>query len=469
MLNARNILALTIVIAVVSLAWGCLELARPPDSGGMGSDSYGTRAYGQRGLFEILNDLRIPVERILGPPTGVVGRDVTLVLWKPDPDLVDLEPAYLRALSRWVENGGRVVVAPDERRAAPRPIGLSGRHGHTRESTVLGELGLTTVTLKTIELNSAEKGPTDDSTTESSGGQTAKPVLKRDGLDDDDIGRISELLTGNARPIATRAVAVTATGVLSPVRQRVSTLEIPAEKLQVLNVGESAPDGTITFRDPEGSEQILAAVFHRGTGELVVVASPAIAENHLIARHDNSVLAVQLLAVPGRPVVFDEFYHGLTIRGNPLWLFTQRGYAATTLCLLALFGLWIWREAVFLGPPLAPRAHSRRSIAEYVDAMARFMNRGGSSQAFLLREVRAGVLRAVRDELHLPLPPVRDHHLPPVRDHVDELAAVLAHRDPRRARELIEAMGAVDDALSRKVVLRESVAVDLFKRMTRCL
>ena len=213
------------------------------------------------------------------------------------------------------------------------------------------------------------------------------------------------------------------------------------------------------FDDPDGGEQVLAAVFHRGKGELVVVASPAIAENRLIARHDNSVLAVQLLAAPGRPVVFDEFYHGLTIRGNPLWLFTQRGYAATTLCLLTLIGLWIWREAVFLGPPLAPRGT--------VPAIDRGIRRcdgavpepGGSSQAFLLREVRSGVLRAVRDELHLP----------PSRDHVDELAAVLARRDPRRARELIEAMGAVDEALSRKVVLRESVAVDLFKRMSRCL
>ena len=189
------------------------------------------------------------------------------------------------------------------------------------------------------------------------------------------------------------------------------------------------------------------------------MASPAIAENRLITRHDNSVLAVHLLAAPGRPVVFDEFYHGLTIRGNPLWLFTQRGYAATTLCLLTLIGLWIWREAVFLGPPLAPEAQSRRSIGEYVDAMARFLNRGRSSQAFLLREVRSGVLRAVRDELHLP----------PSRDHVDELAAVLARRDPRRARELVEAVGAVDAALSRNVVLKESVAVELFKRMSHCL
>ncbi len=459
MLTARNFMALTLVIAVLSLAWECRELARPPDSGGLGGDTYGTRALGQRGLFEILADLGIPVERILAPPTAVVARDVTLVLWKPQPELVQMEPAYLRALARWVENGGRVVVAPDGRRVASRPIGMSGRPLSTAESTVLGELGLATVSVRTIDLKSAEKGPEAQPTGRSSSGRTSETATNRDESENDDVPRIRDLLTGTARPIITRAVAVKATGVFSPLRELVSTIEVPTEKLQVLSVGASAPDGTITFHDPAGSEQILAAVYHRGKGELVVVASPAIAENRLIARHDNSVLAVQLLAVPARPVVFDEFYHGLTIRGNPLWLFTQRGYAATTLCLLTVIGLWIWREAVFLGPPLAPQAQSRRSIGEYVDAMARFLNRGGSSRAFLLREVRSGVLHAVRDELHLP----------PLRDHVDELAAVLARRDPRRARQLIEAVGAVDEALSRKVVLRKAVAEDLFKRMSRCL
>jgi Domain of unknown function (DUF4350) len=459
MLTARNFVALTLVIAVVSLAWAWRELAQPPDSGGLGGDSYGTRARGQRGIFEILDDLGIAVERILAPPTAVVGRDVTLVLWKPQPDLVLLEPAYLRALARWVENGGRVVVAPDATRATSRPIGMSRRSLSAAESTVLDELGLANVSVRTIDFKSAEKGPDADPTGRSSGGQAPETATNRDESKNNDVRRIRDLLTGTARPIISRAVAVKATGVLSPFRELVVMIEVPEEKLQVLGVGESLPDGTITFEGPGGGEQILAAAYHRGKGEVVVVASPAIAENGLIAGHDNSVLVAHLLAAPGRPVVFDEFYHGLTIRGNPLWLFTQRGYAATTLCLMTMIGLWIWREAVFLGPPLAPPAQSRRSIEEYVDAMARFLNRGGSSQAFLLREVRSGVLRAVRDELHLP------HS----RDHVDELAAVLARRDPRRARELIEAVGAVDAALAENVVLRQSVAVELFKRMSRCL
>ena len=152
MLTARNFVALTLVIAVVSLAWACRELARPPDSGGLGGDSYGTRVRGQRGLFEILADLGIPVERVLAPPTAVAGRDVTLVLWKPQPDLVRVEPAYLRRLARWVENGGRIVVAPDARRSRPQPMGMLGRRLSTAESTVLGELGLSAVTVQTINL-----------------------------------------------------------------------------------------------------------------------------------------------------------------------------------------------------------------------------------------------------------------------------------------------------------------------------
>jgi hypothetical protein len=459
MLSARNVVVLTIAIAVASLAWGLFELARPPSSGGMGNDSYGTRVQGQRGIFEILAELGVPVERSLGPTTTVVGREATLVLWRPVPDLVQMEPAYLHALATWVEDGGRVVVAPERRRGAPRPVGRSAKDKPRPELTVLGELGLSAVSIRTIDLKSVEGGSKTGPTEKGPGSGSPDIAKDEDASDGDDARRLRELLMGIARPIPTRAVTITATGALSSLRESVTTIEIPEEKLQVLDVGPSAPDGTIAFRDAVGHEQVVAAAYRRGKGEIVVVSSPAISENRLIARHDNSVLLVRLLSVPGRTVVFDEFYHGLTIRGNPLWLFTQRGYAATTVCLLALLGLWVWRESVFLGPPLETPAPSRRSIGEYVEAMARYLNRGGSSQAFLLREVRSGVLQAVRDELHLP----------PSRDHVEELAAVLARRDPGRAREMVETIRAVDESLARKSALKESVAVDLYKRMSRCL
>lgn len=459
MLNARNVIAITIVLAVISLAWGFYTLTRPPDSGGLGSDSYGTRVHGLKGLFEILDDLKIPTERSLGPPTSAIGRQVTVVLWNPQPDLVQVEPAYLRALANWVKDGGRVVVATDGARPTPRPTGFTKRPKPAKEATVLGELGLPDVSVSTIDLRSAGNGQKPAPAGRNPGVRRPEPPPDRSLWNDDDTRRLREMLTGTAQPIPTRAVTINANGVWSPLRQQVSTIQVPEATLQVLDVGASKPDGTITFRDPAGTDRTLAALYRRGKGELVVLSPPAIVENHLIARHDNSVLAVRLLAAPDRPVVFDEFYHGLTIRGNPLWLFAQRGYAATTLCLLAAIGLWMWRQSVFLGPPLAPQVQSRRSLGEYVDAMARFLNRGGSSQAFLLREVRAGVLRSIRDELHLP----------PSRDHVEVLAAALARRDPGRARQLVETMTAVDAALSRKRVLKDSIVVDLFKRMSRCL
>src|SRR5690242_11448349 len=112
-LTARNFVAIVIAIAVVSIVSACISLMQPPDSGGQGSDSYGTRFHGRRAMFEILAALGVPVERALAPPTAVIGREVTLVLWKPQADLVQLEPAYLATVAKWVESGGYVVVAPD--------------------------------------------------------------------------------------------------------------------------------------------------------------------------------------------------------------------------------------------------------------------------------------------------------------------------------------------------------------------
>ncbi|HTI50202.1 MAG TPA: hypothetical protein VL475_04595, partial [Planctomycetaceae bacterium] len=276
-------------------------------------------------------------------------------------------------------------------------------------------------------------------------------------LEDQDLKHLRELLTGSAKTIATRFVAVKGTGEFAAWLPASATLAIPERDLSIIQPGGPEPTGAITF-DDGGTERILAAAYRIGEGEVVVVAA-AVAENRQIAQADNSVLMVRLLSSAGRPVVFDEFYHGLTLRGNPLWLFTRPGYAAATICLLILIGLWVWREAVFLGPPLEAAAKSRRTLGEYVEAMARFLNRGASSRPFLLREVREGALHAIRQELRLP----------PGREHVDELAAVLARRSPGRARDLIEAVADIDSALTAKHKCREQDAVRLMQRISHCL
>jgi hypothetical protein len=157
-------------------------------------------------------------------------------------------------------------------------------------------------------------------------------------------------------------------------------------------------------------------------------------------------------------VIMDEFYHGLTIRGNALWLLTQPGYAALALAIAALVGVWIWRSATFLGPPLDDRPVSRRSIGEYLEAMSRFLLRGRGSGQFVLAEVRGGALWSMADRAGLP----------PDLDDVDRIAAAVARRDPDRAAKL-EAAIKNADAVLKTPKAKEQTILQALRKVNDCL
>src|SRR5277367_1462644 len=112
MLTTRNVVTVVILVVLVCLVSATISLLRGPTGGVTGRDSFGTHSYGFRGLFETLSELKIPVERELAPPDALLDRDITLAIFEPDPMLLTMEPSYLHAVGRWVENGGSVVVAP---------------------------------------------------------------------------------------------------------------------------------------------------------------------------------------------------------------------------------------------------------------------------------------------------------------------------------------------------------------------
>jgi hypothetical protein len=460
MLTARNVVAVVVAIAVISLVSACISVMRPPDSGGMGRDTYGTRAAGQRALFETLEALGVPVERLLMPPTAVLGRNVTLVFWRPHGSLVDAEPAYLRTVANWIRQGGRVVVAPSDSSVLPRRFVRRSKE-HAQESvSIIEELGLPLVALRTVDLTSpVTDEPAKPVHAPDAGKDEEKPTRNPVELAEEQIAELEDFVTKQQRIRTTRPVTVQATGAFSGWQSELKTIEVPAEGLRVIDDEKSTADGRLTLRDDSGHERTLAASFRVGQGEVIVVGAPEIAENRAIARHDNSVLLTRLLTARGRPVVFDEFYHGLTIRGNPLWLFTRQGYRTAVLSLLLLLGLWIWRESVFLGPPLPAPAVNRRSIGEYVEAMARFLGRGEGSRLFALREVREGVLHTIR----------RDLGLPPGRERPEDLAAALARRDPRRARQLMGTVASIDETLARRTPWKEQDAIRLLREISSCL
>ncbi len=447
MFNTRNVVLGVIATFAISIVWGIWLLFQPPDSGGLGVDSYGTRRHGLRALLEILTELGVPVERGFAPPPGSAGPTSTIVLWKPGKTLVGQEPTYLHTVSDWVRAGGRVVVSPVHALDSKRMLFDSRRD--TPTESLFEALRCPEIEMDLVDLNAPIPAPAQS--------ESDSEKERRDF--DREMNDLKDVIAGRTFITKTQSVTVRGSGSLEGLGRVVKSLELPEADLQVLKLKDAKPDGQITFQDSEGHEQTLVAAFQLGKGQLILVGSASVAENGLIAQRDNSVLIAQLIAPDGQRVVIDEFYHGLTVRGNPLWLFTRPGYLLVMVCLLLAAGLIIWREAIFLGPPLEPRFPTRRSIREYVVAMARFLNRGRATRPFVMKEVRNGVLHAVRQELGLP----------PGREEPDELAAVLARRDPQRAAKLVDAVRQIDHALSTTGTLPESETIRLLQGISSCL
>ncbi|MHC4200386.1 MAG: DUF4350 domain-containing protein, partial [Planctomycetota bacterium] len=250
----------------------------------------------------------------------------------------------------------------------------------------------------------------------------------------------------------------------------VSSLKVPADDLCVIGpASKPEPSGRVFLLSETGVEYDLVATYALGDGEIVVVSDPELFLNRSIAEQDNAVLAVNLLGRTGRRAlsgssngvgraVFDEFYHGLTIRGNPVWLLTRHPYGLFVALLAAATALWVWRERVNLGPPLPASAARRRNIGEYVDAMARLFHRSGHRR-FILREIRGGTLWALRRRLHLG----PDHETP------EDVAKALARRDPEAAEALRSASAGVDAILREQEEPGLRALVRAAEEMTRCL
>jgi hypothetical protein len=431
MLSARNVIAAVILLVVVSLASGIwMLLANSPGDDGWGADSMGVRAHGLRGIHDTLEALGVVVERSMIPDAAANDAGATYVLWAPMDSIFQAEPAHLAALAEWVKGGGRLTVTlegeehglfADERRAMVKD-----------PKDVLTELGLPEVYF--LKSDVTPEGNTVDLADEAA----SRPW----------------------RRIASRWLSATSTTVrYIPVKLSGDCREWEGVKTVCIPVYDSPrPKGRVTFADKKGEEHTLAAVFAVGKGEVAVVATPVIASNYLLGEADNSVLAAQLMTLGQGRVLMDEFYHGLTIRGNALWLVTQPGYAALALGLLAVVAAWAWRSAVFLGPPQEDRPTSRRSISEYLEAMSRFLLRGRRSGQFVLAEVRGGALWSMADRAGLP----------PELDDVDRIAAAVGRRDPERAARL-EAAVKEADAVLKQPKPSELTILQALRKVNDCL
>ncbi|HIK94746.1 MAG TPA: DUF4350 domain-containing protein [Planctomycetes bacterium] len=442
MLSVRNAVVAATILLVLSILTSLLSMVREPDSDGMGNDSFGTQGHGYRGLFETLDELEVEVNREFAPPDSARLAAGTVVFLNPAATIVATEPTYLTALLSWVNEGGRIVVA------------LSDLDDF-RMKMMLAQMKETPPTfLDAIDLQGVGL----------IGGESAVDKRRiarrrRSGNSSRDAESIAgDMLDMMNAPLRLlQDVTVTVEGDFKDVHGVVNRLTVPADGVASL-VCDQPPDGSVTWT--VGDEvRILAARFKRGAGEIVVISDPLLLTNRLIARSDNSILAARLLAPSGQSVLFDEFYHGLGVRGQPLYLLTHLSYASATIGILIVLGLSTWRKAVFPGPPLPDDRVRRRDIREYVNAMARFFSEGNRGRGRLVEELRNGVLRQLSIEMGLP----------PDTTDVDRIATVMARKEPQRAKLLRDATQSVNQAIQSRRRWSQSETLDTMRRMSACL
>jgi hypothetical protein len=457
MLTGRSVLITAIIIAAISLVATVISLLGPPDRNGLGADTYGTRAQGYRAAFDTFDELGFDVRRGLAPPTESVELGTTLVLWDLDQALVEAEPVYLEKLRQWIRNGGRLIVAPPSQREIDGGQSSAQRR-FSRPINVLTMLGLPIET-KMFELSP----PSGDENRRSRDGSASQNRGRDDFRSD-----LENYFFPTLFPVTEANVA--AKGGLAEQAKNVATLALPCQ-VQVLDLDLTKPDGQISLVLPpteaDSSAElvstkkapILVAQIKLGAGEVIVVSDPAVFDNRLFPQVDNSVLAVDLLAAPRQTIVWDEFYHGLTVRSNPLFLLTRSFYGLAAAMIFLVTAVWIWREAIFLGPPLSDPQVKRRTIAEYVTATANFFHRGSASLEFMLQELRRGVLWSLRSKYGSR----GDKETP------EAVATAVARHDPQAGRKLLDSVREADLLLSQPTRPKERNYFQAAKDLIDCL
>ncbi|HET6328159.1 MAG TPA: DUF4350 domain-containing protein, partial [Planctomycetaceae bacterium] len=322
MLTTRNVVTVVILVMLISIVSAAISLLRSPSGVVTGRDSYGTQSYGFRGLYDTLEELNVPVERELTPPDGLLDRDITLAIFEPDPMLLTMEPAYLHTVGKWVENGGTVVVAPPVATPSRMMWGLQD----WPPKTALEELSLTDVDTEISHASNEETPDEDEAETKSEaaeGGTQAPPRAKPKQKPRKSSGRstfrspndVLDFALGKKLDIPVSIVHATVDGEFATRFPQGLQLAVPAKGPRVIRELKKIPGSHVrAVLEPGGPSQILAAIYPHGRGKIAVLSDARLAQNALLGRDDNAVLVANLLADPRRPVVFDEFYHGRTVR-----------------------------------------------------------------------------------------------------------------------------------------------------------
>ena len=105
-----------------------------------------------------------------------------------------------------------------------------------------------------------------------------------------------------------------------------------------------------------------------GKGELWVLSNPELLDNAHLPRADHLAL-LNGLAGDGRPVLFDESFHGVEEGVSPGELLRRWGLGPSVLLVAVALGLAFWRRRRTLGPP-APWEDRRTESADLIESLS---------------------------------------------------------------------------------------------------
>jgi hypothetical protein len=492
MLNARLVTTLVLLLFVTAMVVSLVMIWVPPSDSRLAIDSYSGRTVGNRALYELLDALRIPVSRNESTPQALYGKRARVLMVQPDLIRVETEKAYLEKLARWVHSGGQLVVVSDtldKLRDRSDPCGCPSRiERFMGKDRFLARLGITRLAVarslndepdpeagekkagnenqESFEEGEPEEGEAGgEERLERESEEDAEPSVVADSVPSERQSPIAPLPA--ARRFLKRSLTsfqfpaaeydTRATGTMHELAQRVRTLYLP--ETPSFFRGESVSRAVGAFEVNLGGDtwRPIALGFRHGGGEVTLASELSLFSNVGLGKADNAVLAYHLAAGRGdREVVVDEYYHGFVSRGNWIRLLGYPTYAVIALCILMASVLWAWRHGVRFGPPAPGKPPSRRSILEYVDAMARLFQRGRKYH-FVLHTCREGLIADLTGELFFapgaPEPAVLSR---------------LAQLDAERASRVRKVLKAVDQRLASRGKISRMALVKLQEKLDSC-
>lgn len=397
MARPATVAALLSALVLAALVIAAVEPWQPPPPDDVGPHSYSGRVLGYRGLYETLDALGFSVSRHTGSPGRLFEGDRRVLLLDPNLFRIEREKGYLAQMERWIASGGEAVVLTRDLRLFdgpevfpaeaedPAPEDGSEDPFQTEEDRlreVLGpdefrhRLGVGDIRIEPEEDDSF--GPEAESL----------PEALRRGL------RVPARPDGRYEPVFS--------GTFRPWGRDIRTLALPTEDYTwFAGPGVDRAVGRVDIESMDGELRPVVLEYVRGAGRVILVSEPSLLNNRGLREADNAVMAVRLAAGDGgRPLVIDEYYHGALEGLNPFALLRVHPYGAVAASLLAATLLWAWSSGVRFGAVVPHRVEPRRSILEYVDAMARLFRRARKGR-FALETNRDGLLDEIRSELFL--------------------------------------------------------------------